>query len=178
MAAEYAVEYCSFTAKVMGIKFYTGLGKLHSMMNVRVKREFGNVHDANAALVWWNTWPPGEKICKCIGSNHGLPLTWSSHKSISSYLPLSSIKILELELLLLLAPVLYSGEEVSVNQSRSYQYRATDVLISLCIPKESEIRLQKLLELHSSPEVKFEVSYKNCVRKLIRISLYLSSCTE
>ena len=51
MAVEYAVEYCSFTAKVMGIKFYTGLGKLHSMMNVRIKREFGNVHDANAILV-------------------------------------------------------------------------------------------------------------------------------
>ena len=51
MAAEYAVEYCSFTTKVVGIKFYTGLGRLHSMMNVRVKREFGNVHNVNAILV-------------------------------------------------------------------------------------------------------------------------------
>lgn len=51
MAIEYAIEYCSFTAKVMGIKFYTGLGKLHSMMNVCVTREFGNVHDVNAILV-------------------------------------------------------------------------------------------------------------------------------
>ena len=51
MAAEHTVEYCSFTANIMGIKFYEGLAKLHSMMNVQVKRESGNVHDANAIVV-------------------------------------------------------------------------------------------------------------------------------
>lgn len=51
MAAEHAVEYCSCTANVMGVKFYKGLAKLQPMMNVRVKRESGNVHDANAIIV-------------------------------------------------------------------------------------------------------------------------------
>ena len=38
-------EYCSCYANVMGIKFYAGLPKLHSMMNVRLQREFGSIHD-------------------------------------------------------------------------------------------------------------------------------------
>ena len=51
MADKYAVEYCPFTANAIGIEFYEGLAKLHSMMNVRVKRESENVHVANAIVV-------------------------------------------------------------------------------------------------------------------------------
>ena len=51
MAAEHAIEYCSFTANVMKIKFYEGLAMLHSMMNVQVKRESGSLHDANTIVV-------------------------------------------------------------------------------------------------------------------------------
>lgn len=50
MVIECAIGYCSFTDKVMGIKFHTGLGKLHSMI-VLVIREFGNVHGVNAILM-------------------------------------------------------------------------------------------------------------------------------
>lgn len=35
----------------MGIKFYPGLSKLKSMMNVRLQREFGNIHDPCAIKV-------------------------------------------------------------------------------------------------------------------------------
>ena len=41
-------EYCSC---VMGIKFYMGLSKLHSMMIVHLQREFGNIHDPCAITV-------------------------------------------------------------------------------------------------------------------------------
>ena len=44
-------EYCSCYANVMGIKFYPGLSKLKSMMNVRLQREFGNIHDPCAIKV-------------------------------------------------------------------------------------------------------------------------------
>ena len=51
MAAEDAKEYCSCLAMVKGIKFYSGLANLHAMMNVRLKREPGNVYDSSAILV-------------------------------------------------------------------------------------------------------------------------------
>ena len=54
MAAEYAQdaeEYCSCSAMVNGVKFYNGLASLHTMMDVHLKREPSNAHDANAILV-------------------------------------------------------------------------------------------------------------------------------
>ena len=51
MAEVESKEYCSCYANVMGIKFYPGLSKLQSMMNVRLQREFGNVHDPCAIKV-------------------------------------------------------------------------------------------------------------------------------
>ena len=44
-------EYCSCYINVMGIKFYTGLSKLHSMTNVHLQREFGNIHHPCAIKV-------------------------------------------------------------------------------------------------------------------------------
>lgn len=49
--AEDAEEYCSCSVLVNGIKFYNGLAKLHTMMNVYLKREPSNVHDSNSILV-------------------------------------------------------------------------------------------------------------------------------
>lgn len=49
--AQDAEEYCSCLAMVNGVKFYNGLASLHTMMDVHLKREPSNVHDANAILV-------------------------------------------------------------------------------------------------------------------------------
>lgn len=45
------MEYCSFTANVCGIKFYSGLQELHPMMHVRLIREPSNHVDSNAVIV-------------------------------------------------------------------------------------------------------------------------------
>ena len=44
--AEWLTKNC-----VMGIKFYMGMSKLHSMMIVHLQREFGNIHDPCAITV-------------------------------------------------------------------------------------------------------------------------------
>ena len=48
MAALQSKEYCSCSANV---KFYNGLSKLKSMMDVRLQREFNNAHDPHAIKV-------------------------------------------------------------------------------------------------------------------------------
>ena len=42
---------CSFTANVVGIKFYQGYKYLQAVKPVYLRREHGNIHDSNAVLV-------------------------------------------------------------------------------------------------------------------------------
>ena len=44
-------EYCSFSASVTGIKFYSGLCELQPFMYVTLRRELHNLVDSNAILV-------------------------------------------------------------------------------------------------------------------------------
>ena len=53
-----------------------------------------------------------------------------------------------------------SGEQFSVNGSNSHQFRATDVLISLCTTDDHEEQLEALLRKYTTQDVKFEVKNK------------------
>ena len=53
-----------------------------------------------------------------------------------------------------------SGEQYSVNGSNLHQFRATDVLISLCVTDNHEEELETLLAKYSTQDVKFEVKNK------------------
>ena len=62
-----------------------------------------------------------------------------------------------------------TGKEFSINQRNSNQHRATDVFVSLCIPKESELKLQKILD---TPEV--VVAWDNNLQHAKPYSFHLS----
>ena len=70
-----------------------------------------------------------------------------------------------------------SGTVHSVNESNSYRYIATDIVISLCIPLSSESYLSELLERHCPPNNIFEVCIDHLTRYCI-IDLTLLHITD